>query len=330
MSASTSTDPRHFNLLIQNNCNEDLLTQVAFRSKVAVIHQRCSPSFVELLQVSDSNTAMTSSYFCQRRQDEQLHEPTGSGMSPSPPQPETITRQTTITSDDRLFPPDDLLSSIDAGSTQPLLEQYPQTKIGSQNRAFSPSLYKKFQFVEYSVKCDAVFCFNCRHFQSRLSNSDPVFTSLGFRNWKRCHTALAKHSTCESHLQATAYYSSWCNAVATGSVASQVQGHASKLTERNRSVLSTLSRIGIFCGRQGLPLRGHRESHEDPSSNDGNFLSLVELIALESCGFHEKLESLPKNATYISKDSQNAILHASVEVILDTICTEKRVQHVFP
>ena len=199
MSASTSTDPRHFNLLIQNNCNEDLLTQVALRSKVAVIHQ-CSPSFVELLQVSDSNTAMTSSYFCQRRQDEQLHEPTGSGMSPSPPQPETITRQTTITSDDRLFPPDDLLSSIDAGSTQPLLEQYPQTKIGSQNRAFSPSLYKKFQFVEYSVKCDAVFCFNCRHFQSRLSNSDPVFTSRGFRNWKRCHTALAKHSTCESHL----------------------------------------------------------------------------------------------------------------------------------
>jgi len=119
-------------------------------------------------------------------------------------------------------------------------------------------------------------------------------------------------------------------AVAIGSVASQVQGHASKLTERNRSVLSTLSRIGIFCGRQGLPLRGHRESHEDPSSNDGNFLSLVELIALESCGFHEKLESLPKNATYISKDSQNEILHASVEVILDTICTEKRVQHVFP
>jgi len=246
-----------------------------------------------------------------------LHEPSDEPAS-TPPPPDTAT----TTSDGRLFPPDDLSTSIDAGPTQPLLEHYPKLKIGNQNRAFNSSLYKRFQFIEYSVKCDSVFCFSCRHFQSRLSNSDHVFISRGFRNWKRCHEALAKHSNCESHLQATAYYSDWRNSKKTGSVASQVQGHSSKLTERNRDVLSTLSRIGILCGRQGLALRGHRESREDPSSNGGNFLSLVQLIGLENSGFKEKLDSLPKNAMYISKESQNEILHAAVEVILDTICTE--------
>jgi len=58
----------HFNLLIQNDNNENLLTQEAFHSKVAVSRQRSSPSLEELLQFSDLNTVPTSSYVAQAEQ----------------------------------------------------------------------------------------------------------------------------------------------------------------------------------------------------------------------------------------------------------------------
>ena len=44
---------------------------------------------------------------------------------------------------------------------------------------------------------------------------------------------------------------------------------------QNRLKLSSIVEMVIFCGRQGLALRGHRndqtELESDPLSNDGNF-----------------------------------------------------------
>jgi hypothetical protein len=222
---------------------------------------------------------------------------------------------------------DDISVTRDAGPTQPPLQKFPQTVFGNQKRAFNASLYKRFPFIEYSVKCDAVYCFTCRQFPSRVGGTgvscpDPAFTKRGYRNWKRCHAALSKHSVSDSHLQATAYWDAWRNSEKTGTVAGKVEDYANKMVEKNRDVVSTLARIGILCGRQGLALRGHRESCSDPSNNSGNFLSLVQLMELENVGFKDKLKTLPKNARYISKDSQNEIMHAAVEVVLDIICSE--------
>ena len=205
---------------------------------------------------------------------------------------------------------------------QPVKTSYPKSIIGKQNRAFCASVYTRFAFVEYSVERDAVFCFTCRHFNSRSCNSDTVFTRSGFRNWKRLNEALTKHSQCDSHLLATALYSAWCESQKTGSVVSQIEDHANGVAEQNRDVVRTLSRIAIVCGRQGLALRGHREACDDSSSNMGNFLSILQVIELENSDFKEKLKAMPKNARYISKDSQNEILQAATAVILDKICNE--------
>ena len=71
-----------------------------------------------------------------------------------------------------------------------------------------------------------------------------------------------------------------------------------------------------------LALRGHRESKNSGHGNKGNFLSIVDLIQLESPTFEEKLSSLPKNANYLGKDSQNELLQSAASVIKDQICSE--------
>ena len=194
--------------------------------------------------------------------------------------------------------PDDLSAAKDVGPTQPSLSRFPQTLICGQNRAFSLSLNKRFPFIEYSVKLDAVYCFSCRHFGNTTS-TDLVFTKRGYRNWKRCYTALTKHSGSDSHLQATALWDAWRSSEKTGTVAGKIEDHANNIIELNRNVVQTLARIGIFCGKQELALRGHRESCNEPFSNKGNFLSLVQLIELENLTFKDKLQTLPRNARYM-------------------------------
>jgi len=41
---------------------------------------------------------------------------------------------------------------------------YPKTKFGNQNRAFSAFWYEHYDWLEYSIKMDAVFCYACRIF----------------------------------------------------------------------------------------------------------------------------------------------------------------------
>lgn len=38
-------------------------------------------------------------------------------------------------------------------------KEYPKTKFGSQNRGFTPSHFSEFNWLEYSIKKDSVFCF---------------------------------------------------------------------------------------------------------------------------------------------------------------------------
>ncbi|XP_022169020.1 zinc finger MYM-type protein 5-like [Myzus persicae] len=61
--------------------------------------------------------------------------------------------------------------------------KFPLSKFGVQNRSFSESYYNKFEWVEYSVSEDAIFCYACRIFGT--GSVEPSFTSIGFRNWKK-------------------------------------------------------------------------------------------------------------------------------------------------
>ena len=125
------------------------------------------------------------------------------------------------------------------------------------------------------------------------------------------------------------------------SLLSQVAGYAQpieimmdtnlrKEVADNRKKLKPIVDAVTFCGRLGLPLRGHRDDskyHPEvggfSTENVGNF---VEALNFRVRGgdevLHEHLTSCGKNQSYISKTSQNKIIRCSGEVIRDQLINE--------
>ena len=63
--------------------------------------------------------------------------------------------------------------------------------------------------------------------------------------------------------------------------------------QENRHYLKSIAEVILLCARHDLALRGHRESME--SSNRGNFLEILELIAGHDEVVKDKLKNGPRN-----------------------------------
>ena len=92
------------------------------------------------------------------------------------------------------------LGNLVDGPAQPVLDKYPSSTFGKQNRAFCASLYKSYSFIEYSIVSDAIFCFPCRLFESSTDYKDVAFTEKGFKDWKKIREKLDKHVSTNTHL----------------------------------------------------------------------------------------------------------------------------------
>ena len=69
--------------------------------------------------------------------------------------------------------------------------------------------------LEYSVKFDAAFCFQCQNFESKAGGNlrgmrgELTFSTDGYRNWKHAtemNRGFSKHAASKKHL---ACYSIW-------------------------------------------------------------------------------------------------------------------------
>lgn len=60
-------------------------------------------------------------------------------------------------------------------------DSYPSRMFGSSKRSFPSSWYNHFEWLEYSVEKDRVYCFPCCFFGVHC---DPCLTVTGFCNWK--------------------------------------------------------------------------------------------------------------------------------------------------
>lgn len=87
---------------------------------------------------------------------------------------------------------------------------------------------------------------------------------------------------------------------------------AAQIAENRQKIKSIVKTI-IFCGRQNVPLRGHRDSaldlERDETANGGHFWALLQFRAaagdLVLC---DHLAHAPRNAVYTSPDVQNQII----------------------
>ena len=67
---------------------------------------------------------------------------------------------------------------------------------------FSVCLVSEYPWLEYSQTKDAAFCFACRYFAPSGSRKESVFTTTGFRRWKKAQdsdSGFKKNVKSETH-----------------------------------------------------------------------------------------------------------------------------------
>ena len=87
----------------------------------------------------------------------------------------------------------------------------------------------------------------------------------------------------------------------------------SKRAAENHRKLLSIAETVIFCGRQGLAFRGHRDdtpsTNEDSCSNHGNFLALIHFrVQAGDQVLENHLKTAAGNALYTSKTVQNEMI----------------------
>lgn len=60
------------------------------------------------------------------------------------------------------------------------IKSFPKNK---NKRSFQLSWLEKYDWLEYSVVCDALFCYSCRQYCSSSSVIEKEFIETGFRLW---------------------------------------------------------------------------------------------------------------------------------------------------
>ncbi|XP_060845163.1 zinc finger MYM-type protein 1-like [Rhopalosiphum padi] len=175
-------------------------------------------------------------------------------------------------------------------------------------RRFSCKFYEKYNWIEYSVSNDALFCFPCRHFAANLSASGQTtaqkcFVNYGSKckNWKEITKCLAKHSRYERHIIST---QRWCDyqLVQTNSnhsVANQLINFRQQNINENRNHVHFLLKAALYLSKQGLAFRGHIESVS--SKNKGNFIEILEMFVSDEM----KLRLQSRYGHYTSPSYQN-------------------------
>ena len=208
---------------------------------------------------------------------------------------------------------------IENGPYQPRLKTYPENPaIGpNKQRKFSPSWFKEYPHMEYSVKTDSVYCFVCCLFPKgvgREKASDAWIT--GIKTWDKMKSRgkdnkgkMAQHFASATHKAALSELAHFAHNMSHVDVMLDKQLRAAKIQEeensiRNREAIKILLDISKTLAGQELAFRGS-------DGSDGNFIAIAQLVArhnshLKSWMSDETMK--PYLVRYLSPASQNEFI----------------------
>ena len=144
-------------------------------------------------------------------------------------------------------PPQDISSGFSEGPTQPIYQLYKKIKKDNgRSYKFQPSWYNKWEWIEYSVERNAIFCFCCRHFvtcHSRTSGKD-AFVVSGFDNFQYAtgkKGALEMHAKSQKHIASN---QAWKARISkSSSVAAMLSASYNKEVEDNHHYIKTIGEV---------------------------------------------------------------------------------------
>ena len=207
--------------------------------------------------------------------------------------------------------------------------QFPTTK----GRRFNFKWLEMFPWLAYSQFLDGAFCINCVLFGGESSHNASKLQylyKLPLNTWSNALERLKSHvDKSPIHATATMKASQFRLVMEnrTKSIDLQLDNICSKQVEQNRLKLKPIVGAIVFCGRQNIALRGHRDDAsylKADANNPGNLQELLNFLSV--CGNNSDgnslLSSSAKNATYRSKTTQSEIINICGDYILHKIMGE--------
>jgi hypothetical protein len=136
-------------------------------------------------------------------------------------------------------------------------------------RRFMATWLVQHPFLSYSPYYEGAFCSACSLFSPSASNQSAVlfvhYPCSRFHHLKHFTKLIQTHLKSENHklaiLRATNFVRTFENP--SFSIDDQLDRNRIEVVERNKSILLSIIKVVITCGRQNIALRGHR----------GNFIS---------------------------------------------------------
>ena len=146
---------------------------------------------------------------------------------------------------------------------------------------------------------------------------------------------LTEHSNKDYHKASQVFSDSFLHSLSSKTnVAMMVDDQHRKLVQENRDRLVPIVKTTILCAKLGIAYRKNPKKGKDPSGaqaksnlsvihDDGNFNALLEFrIDAGDKKLEEHLKSAGKNATYISKDTQNELISICGEIVSELIVND--------
>ena len=200
----------------------------------------------------------------------------------------------------------------------------------------------------YSPSLNGAFCLPCVLFGDRFPEKAHRIKNLfsePFKYWNdatRCfknHTGTKSSSKVCLHDSTSAIFTSILSHLSgrTQPIEVMISDNRRKTISDNRRKLIPIVDTIITCGRLGLSFRGHRDDSryhpEVGSYSDGGVGNFIELLNMRvragEVVLGEHLKTCPKNASYISKTSQNELIKCCGQVITEEIITEVKQNKFF-
>ena len=163
---------------------------------------------------------------------------------------------------------------------------------------------KRWKWLAYSQSLDGAFCKCCVLFAADVGAGRGIqrLGHLVVTSFNKRKDAVKTFNAHES----TDYAFMSVASSKQDTVALQLDKNRKLQIEENRRRIAPIVETVLFCGRQGLALRGHNdsgriESLEMPVVNDGNFRALLRYRASGGDAIlDDHLQNSGRNATYIS------------------------------
>lgn len=192
-------------------------------------------------------------------------------------------------------------------------------------RSFRIEWYKQFPWIEFSESLQAAFCFNCRVFPP--NNVEDSFVNTGFKNWKKGVERCSLHQRSIAHKESTSKLSSYSFSKNNGTIITELNSAHKKTILLNREYIKCLLKTLLFCAKQGIAFRGHRET--DSSMNCENFIELLKLRAQDNEIINNYFIEKEMTFTYTSPEYQNLFLKYMADNINKSIVNDIQTNGVY-